>query len=162
MDLTFSLFSRKLKMIKSHKCDLLNCGYLLNGSSGHSMLTTWPVLRGTNPQRPSRCIYNFSAVSESVYTNPFPESSHSDNEEMWLSDWIRARWMVTLKVTEVLCKFIMHTNRPVEFSRIVSHVSGKKSKSYFACSVDTFLRTWWWSLLAQQRVKVCLSYERYR
>lgn len=71
-------------MIKSHKCDLLNCGYSLTAPVVTHMLTKWPVLGGSSSQWPSCCICNFTAVTESMYKNPFPIShyisSHSYKE----------------------------------------------------------------------------------
>lgn len=48
----------------------------INCSSGRYMLTKWPVLEGNSSQRPSCCICNFTAVSESMYKNPFPVSPY--------------------------------------------------------------------------------------
>lgn len=58
-------------MIKSHKCDLQNGDYSLTPSKVAHMLTKWSGSGGTNPQWPSCCICNLTAVSESIYKNPF-------------------------------------------------------------------------------------------
>ena len=76
MDQIFSLFFGFLKVIKSHKCDISNCGYSLTPPVATHMPAKWPAVVGTSPQWPSCCICNLIAISELTYKNLFSVSPY--------------------------------------------------------------------------------------
>lgn len=144
----------------------LRLGLFISPSLVAHMLAKWSGSGETSSQWPSCCICNLTAVSESVYKNPFPvppcisypswkERLSSFIEECWGGFLKKSNWdaMQIYHVHWLICQISLN---------YVTDVSGEKSTFYFARKCWQIFKTTLMMFTGSAKGKVWLNYERYK